>query len=160
MFRQLPTAYKIVSGTAPVTTNGGVTADYVSLKNALKCYIVVELKQAVGHATLLTPTQASAVDGTGAKVLTDNVQLWVNADTAASDTLVVQTAAKNYTVANDVKSKLIVFEIVPHSLDVANSFDCITLVAANSSQATNFISVTYLLEMKYKEDVPPAVITD
>ena len=46
-----------VSLTKPVTTNGGVTTDYVSLKNAVvQAWIVVHLTQAVGHATAFSPT--------------------------------------------------------------------------------------------------------
>ena len=37
-----------VSLTKPVTTNGGVTTDYVSLKNAVQAWIVVHLTQAAG----------------------------------------------------------------------------------------------------------------
>jgi hypothetical protein len=160
MFRTLPEAYKVVQGIQPRTTNGGFTGSYVSLKNALKVWIVVNLTQAVGHATTLTPTQASAVAGTGAKALTNNVNIWANEDTAASDTLVKQTSAKNYSVTADVKNKQVIFEIDPHGLDVANDFDCITLVCADSSQATNIASVTYFIEQKYKEDVPPSAIAN
>ena len=160
MIRNLPEATKIVQLTGPVTTNGGVTSDYVSLKNAIKAWIVVDMNQAVGHATLLTPKQASAVDGTGAKALTNNINIWANEDVAASDTLASQTAAKNYTVTNDIKKKQIVFEIDVAGLDLANSFDCVNLVSADSSQATNFINATIYIDTRYKEDVPPAAITD
>ena len=66
----LPEQTKIVDATAgPVTTNGGVTADYVSVKNAGRLYIVCNLTQAVSHATALTPKRATAVAGTGVAAL-------------------------------------------------------------------------------------------
>lgn len=153
--------FKIIDATAgPVTTNGGVTADYVTLKNALKAWIVVQLTQAVGHATLLSPRQATAVAGTAVKVLANAVRIWANEDTAASDTLVEQTAAVNYTVTNDVKKKLVIFEIDPDDLDVAGGFDCLNLLVGDSSQATNFISATFWIASRYKQANPPAAITD
>jgi hypothetical protein len=152
---------KTIQAINPKTTNGGITADYVSLKNAHKVRIIVELTQAVGHATLITPKQATAVDGTGVKALTNNCVILANEDTASTDTLARQTDAKNYTVTADVKNKQIVFEINPaDSFDTANDFDCLGLAIADSSQATNIASATYELYMKYKEDVPPAAITD
>ena len=160
MIRSLAENFKIVQGANPKTTNGGFTADYVSLKNVNKAFILVELTQAAAHATLLTPKQATAVAGTGVKVLTNNCEILANEDTASADTLTRQTAAKNYTVTADIKNKTVIFEIDPATLDTANDFDCITITAADSSEATNFASVTYLLDMKYKEDVPPAAITD
>ena len=160
MIRNLPEHFKVVQLTGPVTSNGGVTSDYISLKNANKVWIVVDMNQAAAHATLLTPKQASAVDGTGAKALTNNINIWANEDTASADTLTKQTAAKNYTVTADIKKKQIVFEIDPVGLDLANSFDCINLVVADSSEATNFVNATAYIDTKYKEDVPPAAITD
>lgn len=160
MIRNLVENFKVVSGTTPVTTNGGVTGDYVSLKNCNKAYIVVKLTQAAAHATVLSPKQATAVAGTGVKVFANTLKINANEDVSASDTLAAQTAAVNYTVTADIANKVVVFEIDPSDLDTANDFDCITLVASDSSEATNFIDVTYYLDMKYKEDVPPAAITD
>ena len=76
MFRQLPEAYKIVQGIQPRTTNGGFTADYVTLKNSLKLWAIVELTQAAAHATALTVYQATNVAAGSEKVLTNNVNIW------------------------------------------------------------------------------------
>jgi hypothetical protein len=160
MIRNLTEYFKVVSGTTPVTTNGGVTGDYVSLKNCNKAWIVCKLTQAAAHATVLSPKQATAVAGTGVKVFANTLKINANEDVSASDTLAAQTAAVNYTVTADIANKVVVFEIDPSDLDTANDFDCITLVASDSSEATDFIDVTYYLDMKYKEDVPPAAITD
>ncbi len=157
----LPEHFKIVSATqGPVTTNGGVTADYVSLKNCHKAWVVCSFTQAVGHATGIDPKQASDVAGTGVKVLSANAPIWANEDVATSDTLASQTAAKTYDLTNDVKKKLVVFEIDPSAFDVANGFDVLGCAVDDSSQATNFVDITYWLQMRYKEDVPPAAITD
>jgi len=137
----LPEKYKIVQLSPPVTTNGGVISDYVTLKNANMAYIVVEMTQAVGHATSLALYQSSAVAGTGAKVFANIQNIWANEDTAATDTLVAQTAAINYAVTNDVKNKMVIFQVDPAAMDVASGFDVLNLVVSDSSQATNLISL-------------------
>lgn len=163
MIRNLPENCKIVQAIQPRTTNGGFTCDYVSLKNVNKAWILVELTQAVGHATAITPEQATDVSNSQSdlKVLTNEVPIWANEDTATSDTLVKQTDAKNYSVTNDIKNKQIIFEIDPAiALDVNENFDCLTVVVADSSEASNIASITYILDVKYKEDTPPAAISD
>ena len=159
MLFSLPEQTKLVDATAgPVTTNGGVTADYVSVKNAGRAYIVVNLTQAAGHATVLTPQRATAVAGTGATGLGTAVRIWANEDTAASDTLVAQTAATSYTVTNDIKKKMVVFEIDLQKL--GNTYDVIGLTVSDSSQATNFVCANYVLtDLRYQQATPPAAIT-
>ena len=162
MNASLVEVFKVVDGSAgPVTTNGGVTGDYVSLKNVHKATIVISLTQAVGHATGIDPKQATAVAGTGVKVLTNACPIWANEDTAATDTLVAQTAAKTYDVTNDIKKKQVVFEIEPaRHMDVNGGFDVLGIALDDSSQATNFVSVVYYLETRYPQATPPAAITD
>ncbi len=155
----IPESLFPIVATSPVTTNGGVTCDYVSMKNIHTLYAVVTLTQAVGHATLLTPTQATAVAGTSAKVMANVLPIWADEDVATSDTLVRQTDALNHTVSADIKNKIVVFRIDAEKLDGANSFDCVTIVAADSSQATNFINVNYFAVPRYGT-APPSFITD
>lgn len=87
-------------------------------------------------------------------------RIWANEDVATSDTLVRQTDAKSYSVTADIKNKQIIFEIPVASLDLANGFDCINIISTDSTEATNFVSVTAFIDTRYKEDVPPAAITD
>jgi hypothetical protein len=156
-----PEEFKIVDASAgPVTTNGGVTCDFVSLKNAHKAWIVASFTQAVGHATGIDPTQSTVVAGTDAKALTTNVPIWLNEDTAASDTLVAQTAAKTLNVTNNIKKKQVIFEIDPSGFDVEDGFDVLGCTVDDSSEATNFVSVLYILQMRYKQATPPTAITD
>lgn len=152
--------YKIVEGIHPRTTTGGFSTDWVSLKNANKAIIVVHLTQAAAHATAFTLAQATAVAGGDTKAMTNNCHIWANEDCAASDTLVRQTDAKAYTVAADVKHKIIVFEVDPANLDVNNDFDCISLTVADSSQATNIASVAFYLDYKYEQVTKPSAIID
>ena len=157
----LPFNFKIVDASAgPVTTNGGVTFDYVSLKNAIKVWIVLQFTQAVGHATSVQPKKATAVAGTGATNITKNAQGWKNEDTATSDTLVAATAATSFAVANTVKKKQIIIEIDPANGDFDENYDVLGCSVSDSSQATNFVAAQYFIQTKYQAATPPAAITD
>lgn len=159
--RNIAERYKVVQLANPKTTNGGFNSDAVSLKNANRVAIVVNVTQAVGHATAFTLEQGTVVAMSDNKALTGNARIWANEDVAATDTLVAKTAAKLYTVTNDIKLKQIVFEFAPEDvLDIAGGFDCVWVVAADSSQATNFASIIALLDERYQQATPPAAITD
>lgn len=153
MFEDLKNVHIVDASAGPVTTNGGVTCDYVSLKNVKRAWIVAKFTQAVGHATGIDPVQATVVAGTDAKALSVVAKIWANEDTATSDTLAAQTAALTYNVTNDIKKKIVVFMVDPGYLDQANSFDVLGCTVDDSSQATNFVDVTYVLEMRYQAGV-------
>lgn len=157
----LPQILKLVQGAKPETTNGGKTAAYISCKTLQRVTVLISLIQAVGHATAFTLRKAQAIAGTGAADLGVAVPTWVNEDTGASDTMVRQADGYAYTVANDVKNKLIAFQLDGDILaGIGGGMDCLTVIAANSGQATNLWSVTYLCETKYPGDSSPSVIVD
>lgn len=152
----VPEIYKIVSGTkGPVTTNGGVTCDYVSLKNAKRCTVIVSLSNGTGFANAITIEQATAVAPTGSTAITLVVPIWTNeAVSTTSDTLVRDTDAVSKSVNNSISDKMVVFQIDPETL--ADGFDVITCKIDDSSQAANLVDVTYLLEMNYAQGTPPS----
>jgi len=158
----LPESFKIVDLTAgPVTTNGGVTGDYVSLKNVHKAWIVLQFTQAVAHATVVQPQVATAVAPTGATSITFATRIWSNEATATTDTLVAQTAATSYSLTADVAKKMVVIEIDPSEVvAMGATYDVIGCTISNSAQATNFVSGVYVLQMRYQQATPPAAITD
>lgn len=156
----LPQQLKLVIGATPAADAGGRTATYVSLKNAHKAFILVQIGQGNAATVALTPYQAKNVAALGEKVLTNNVAIYANLDAAASDTLVRATDAVNYTTDAGVKNKMVVFEIDPASLDVNNGFDCIT-VKTGASNAANITSVLYLLgPHRYPGTNIPSAIVD
>jgi len=157
MPRTLVQRNKIVTAICNQTTNGALTGDYVCLKNAIRCTVVVLLDQVAGHATAITIEQATDAAMGSTKAITNVVPIWQNADTAATDTLVRATDAVSLTVANDIKEKMIVFDIDPSLLDVANDFDWITVKTAASSEA-NYVTAIYVLEAKIQGDPPPTAI--
>ena len=156
----LPEYNKIVTALAPVTTNSATEGDYVSLRNAKRCSVVVSLTQAATHATAITIEQATVVAGTDSKAISVVVPIWANEDVATTDTLVRQTDAVSYTVDTAATNKLVIFQIDPSTLDVANGFDCINVQLAASSEATNFVSANYFLEAKYGMETGPSAIVD
>jgi hypothetical protein len=154
----MPQNLKLISGTTPVTTNAAVTGDYISMKNFHRVFVVFKLTQAVGHATTCGINRATAVAPTGATAMTETVPIWLNEDCATSDTLVRQTDAASQAVAADVLNKIVVMQIDPEVL--AAGFDCIAGTTTASSQATNFVDITYYGVPRYAQATPPTAITD
>jgi hypothetical protein len=133
----------------PSADAGGRTGDYISLKNAVKAYVVFHILQGNAATVACDVTQATAVVGTGVKALAKNTGIWSNLDCAASSALVRRTdAAGTYTTDAGVKHKIIVFEIDLGHLDLANSFDCIGCTTG-ASNAANITSVMAYVVPKY-----------
>lgn len=161
MSESLLTDPVVVDGSVgPKTTNTAITGRKISLKNALKFTAIIHLTQAVGHATVITPKQSQDVAGTGVKVLANNVFIAANEDVAASDAIVWKTPATSYTVAADVKSKIVMIEIPTQFLDMANGFDCISIDIGASAQATNFASILYVVDYRQSGLPKPTTYTD
>lgn len=151
---------KVVNLLAPAADAGGRTGAYVSLKNAIKAWIVVHMAQGNAATVQLDPLQATAVAGTGSKPLTNAARIWSNLDTAASDTLVARTAAVNYTTDAGVKLKQVIFEIDPAAcMDIAGEFDCIG-VSTGASNAANITEAQIFILEKYAQATPPSAVAD
>jgi len=141
-----------IAGTSPVTTNGGVTCDYIKAGNFHKIYIVALLTQAVAHATGLDPVQSTVAAGSDAKALSESCRIWYGEDLDTSDVLEAQTAAKTLNVDEAAKDMMVIFEIIPEAhMDVNNGFDWLGCTIDDSSQATNFASVMYFGVPRYAE---------
>lgn len=158
----LPEQFKTVDATAAcVTTNGGVTSDYVSLKNVTYAWIYLQFTQAVGHATVIQPQAATAVAPTGAVSITFAANIWSNLATATTDTLVKRTSATSYTLGSGIAKMQVWIGIDPAAVAAQGAtLDVLGFTISDSSQATNFVSGTFFLEMKYQQGTPPAAITD
>jgi len=154
----MPEKMKVVEAITP-QAGAAITGDYVSLKNIEMAYVVVHVNQAAANTMLISIEQATAVAGTSTKVITVVVPIWANEDCVTSDTLVRQTSAVNFTTSAAVKHKQVIFQIDPATLDMANSFDCIT-VKTGASNASNITSAMYYLVTDYPQATPPAAITD
>lgn len=152
--------YKVVQAVEPKTTNTAITGTYVSIKNVINATVVVNLTQAVGHATEISLYQAKDVSGTDAKLLTNNVPVWANEDVSLGDSLVRKSDGVSYTVEDTAKNKQVVFHIDPARLDVNDGFNCLNVRIGASTQATNFVCAEFILDSKYAGDIPSSVVID
>jgi len=159
MHIMLPEQFKIVEAMPNATDAAGRTADYVSLKNALMAWVEVAITQGNAATIAISIEQATAVAGTSSKVITNAVPIWSNLDTAATDTLVRRTDAVNLTTDAGVKNKMVIFQIDPATLDVANGFDCIT-VKTGASNVANLTGARYWIQSALQQATPPSAITD
>lgn len=141
---------EIVVLTAPVTTNGGVTTDYINLENAHMVRAIFVFRGAVAHATGIDPVQATSVAGTGAKPITSLLPIWGNTDISLTSVLTPQAAAITYNIANSAKNQICVMDIDPAGLDVAGGFDCLAFTIDDSSQATDFVCAIAIITPRYQ----------
>jgi len=147
----LPQFAKIVECMPLATDAAGRTGAWVSLKNYHKAYVVAHITQGNAATILLSVLQASAVAGTGSKVLANAVPIWTNLDTAAAEALTKQTDAVNFTTDAGVKNKYVIFEVDPAKLDIAGGFDCITISTGASNVANLTEATFYLAPSRYNE---------
>lgn len=138
----------------PATDAAGRTGLYVSLANAQRAWIIFHVAQGNAATILITPLQAQDEEGTGSKVLTNNVAIWTNIDTATIDQYTRATAAKNFTTAAGTKNKVIIFQIEPTSFDVANGFQSIG-ISTGASNAGNLTSALLIAELRYGQVLTP-----
>ena len=146
----------------PAADAAGRTSSYVSLRNALKAWIVVTVNQGNAATVALTPKQAQDSSGTGAKAIggTDTTTpIWLANDTSTttgSDALVIQTAALNFTTDATLKNKQVIFELNPAAImDLANSFDHIAFTTG-ASNAANITSAKLFILGSYRGQSQPS----
>lgn len=155
-----PQNFGIVEALPPATDAAGRTGDYISLKNAQKVTVICHVTQGNAAQVTFTLSQASAVAGTGKKAITNNVAIWANLDTAASDALPKRADAKSYQTDAGVKNKVVVFEVEPElAMDLNNGFDCLT-VETSASNVANITQAMYIIHPRYKSNTQPSYIVD
>jgi hypothetical protein len=153
-----PQDYQFYTLLAPAADAAGRSSAFLSLKNAIKAWIVVFVDQGNAATIALTPNQASAVAGTGAKVIA-NARIWTKLDQASADFAQAAEAA-NFTTDAAVKNKWVVFEIDPTKvLDVANDFDCVR-ITTGASNAANITSAFLLVQNRHSGATVPSPLAD
>lgn len=145
----LPVEFAPCNCLPPAADAAGRTGDYVSLKNAVKAWVVAYIDQGNAATIALTVQQASAVAGTGVKDINAVARIWSSEDLVTTNVLTRQTDGKTFTTSAAVKAKCVVFEIDPaQALDLAGGFDCITLTTG-ASNAANITSAVVYVQPKY-----------
>lgn len=158
----LPYEFPPINLLPPAADASGRTSSYVSLRNALKAWIVVTVNQGNAATVALTPKQAQDSAGTGAKAIggVDAVTpIWLvnDASTATgSDVLVPQTAALNFTTDGTTKTKQVIFEVNPAAvIDLANGFDHVA-ITTGASNAANITAATLHILGSYRGASQPS----
>lgn len=133
----------------PATDAAGRNGAAISLKH-FNHPVIIEFSIDQGNAATIACSleQCTAVAGTGAKALTNNVAIYANQDLAAGDLLARQADGKSFTTSATLKRKLVRFVVDPASLDTANGFDCIRPVTG-ASNAANLTTAHAILQGKY-----------
>lgn len=155
----IPENAKLVSILKPATDAAGRTGAWISLKGYTRAFLIAYIDQGNAATIALTPNQATAIAGTGAKV-TSAVPIWRNLDCAASDALVRDTDAANYTTDAGLKIKQVVFQIDADALDVNGGFDCITLITGASNVANLTSAIAVLVGARFQQVTPPTAVVD
>jgi len=143
---------------APAADAAGRTSSYLSLKNAVKAWIIVYVEQGNAGTILLSPLQASAVAGTGSKAISV-ARIWTKLDEASADFAAAAEAA-TYTTDAALKKKIVIFELdIEKVFDVANNFDCIA-ISTGASNAANITSALLIVQPKHAGAVIPGPLLD
>ena len=141
---------------APSSIGGaGISGINISLKNVQRALIYCVVQKGI-DATQVTWTlaqssgNAGSASGTGEKALTNVVPIYISDSAAGTNLLTAATAAKAYQNAVTASvTQVVCFDIVPElCMDLANSFDCIT-VNATDPTAANSAYAFAILEPRY-----------
>lgn len=149
-----PTSTQYYVALTPAADAAGRTSAYFSLKNASKAYAVVSIKQGNAATVEVSFEQATAVAGTSTKGFDVAKKIWASNDVAVTKDVAAVTAAAGYTTDAALKDKLVVVELNPADLDIANGFDCVA-VTTGASNASNITSAVLVVETKYAQAAPP-----
>lgn len=145
----LPHVPAIVALEPSTTTNAAITTPYINCAKALMIYFVCTLKQAAAHATVVSIYQATTSAGGSAKVIANAVPIWYSADISASSELTRATNAVSKTLSAVIADQVVVMQLDPAALDLTNDFDWAAIHTTASSEATNFLTVTAIVENRH-----------
>lgn len=142
----------------PAADAAGRTSVYVSLANAHKAWALFQIAQGNAAAVQCSVLQATSVGGAGSKAI-GTTRIWADLDTATLDALIRQADAANFTTDAGLKNKLVVIEIDPEELDVADGFSCIAIETGASNAANITAGLIVLMPLRVNADPPPSALS-
>ena len=161
----IPYDLRFVTAFTPQLANSGAACDAISMKNVNMLWIVIDLNGAGGDTdSTFVVNECTDVAGTGLQAIVETLPSWTNTDTASSDVL-TKAASDAATWTLDTlaaKSQRLVIKVNPSVVGAASGLtnaDCVRLVITGGNVA-NYLSATYVCEMRYQETSPPSTITD
>lgn len=160
----IPQNLSFYSLLTPAADAGGRTSAYLSLKNAVKAWIVCFIEQGAANTILLSPLQATVVAGTNTKAISA-ARIWTKLDHASADFAQAAEAA-TFTTDAATKSKIVVFELdLAKVLDHAGlttsgvPFDCVA-ISTGASAAANITSAMLVIQPRHQGATVPSPLTD
>jgi hypothetical protein len=146
MFYIPENAFPVQGTLGPVTANGGITLDNISMKNAQMVYMVFHIASGTGHPIAYTPLVGTVV-ATCATALPNNVQIWYSDVSVTSSQQAEGTAAKLYTTAATAGlTSYLIFVIDPAS---CGAYDCLGGTVADATHADYLVSCTYWIVPRF-----------
>jgi|SRR5579859_6091706 len=152
---------KVILGLSPQVPSTS-RSDIINMRNYNRCLIIIPCKNGIGAAAgAITLTQSKDVSNTGGKAL-GFTQAWqcLNAGAGGnSDSLSNVAVAGNSFQPDNTASvdQLYVLEVNETDLDVNNSFNCVTVAMATSTNVTASV-IFVLYPAKYGKATPPSGI--
>lgn len=136
-----------------------VACDVVSMKNANKLWFVVTHTGAADTDLVLTLYESTDVAAGTNSAVTATCPIWVDLDMGtSSDTLARTTDAYAYTInTGTAPNQMMILEWDPSKHSAG--YDCIYLTDSGGN-ASNTCTIHAVMDMRYKADQPPTVITD
>lgn len=134
----IPEQVPVTMALVPATDAAGRTSSYFSVRNAAKCYFIVNIIQGNAATVGLTVVQATAAAGTGSKAIAGTHRIWATQDVATAATVMPtrQTDASSFTTSATLANKVVVIEVDPATnLDVAGGFCYVAIVTGASNVA-------------------------
>jgi hypothetical protein len=158
MAQQFTLAQNLLLGEvlAPAADAAGRTGSYMTLKGAHKGFAVCHIAQGNAATVLLSVLQATDVSGTSSKALANNARIWYIADTSVANPVPVRQAdGVSFTTDAALKNKVVIIEVDPAMLDMANGFRTIT-VSTGASNAANITEAMFYGTPRSAEDQSPS----
>src|SRR4051794_36313141 len=118
----LPESAKVFGALKPATDAAGRTGRYFNVAFGHKIFFVFEVDQANAATITFDVLQATNAAGAGAKVLGGLRRIWTNLDQATNDAILRQADALNFVSDAALKEKLVIIEVNPADMDLANGF--------------------------------------
>lgn len=143
----LPENAKVFGALKPATDAAGRTGRYFNVALAHKLYFVFEVDQANAATIAFDVLQATSAAGAGAKVVAGVRRLWTDLDQATSDTILRQADAQSFVSDVALKEKLVIIEVLPSDLDLANGFTYVAPRTGASNVANLTSCIAYLVPM-------------
>ena len=152
----LPEILPPVELLSPAADAAGRTSPYVNLAKVDKAWIVCHITQGNAATILVSVLQAKDISGTSSKALANNARIWWVIDTSvASPVPVRQTDGVSFTTDAGVKNKMLIIEVDPAMLDMANGFKTIT-ISTGASNVANITQAAFYATPRSAEDQAPS----